>query len=154
MSILFFRERCPEAAGFFDKNAIFFLPLFHFVDPGDSSDEWNTLLAVTYDTVSNEMSFVPIVNTENGITLAREAEKNRLLSEFACRNEELQQGAWKAGWQAFCRRMGAKYVKVLGNAGEDSTERQNANFAHFLDCQAHTDVLRELFPTYNQTNEK
>ena len=33
-------------------------------------------------------------------------------------------------------------------------ERDKARFAHFLNCKAHTDVWRELFPTYNQTNKK
>ena len=28
------------------------------------------------------------------------------------------------------------------------------HFAHYLDCEAHTDVWRELFPTWNQTNER
>ena len=27
-------------------------------------------------------------------------------------------------------------------------------FAHYLDCEAHMDVWRELFPTWNLTNEK
>jgi hypothetical protein len=26
-------------------------------------------------------------------------------------------------------------------------------FAHYLDCEAHTDVWRELYKTYNHTNE-
>ena len=26
-------------------------------------------------------------------------------------------------------------------------------FAHYLDCEAHTDVWRELYKTYNYTNE-
>ncbi len=37
---------------------------------------------------------------------------------------------------------------------EDSTEKENAAFGHYLDCETHTDVWRELFPTYNATNEK
>ena len=36
----------------------------------------------------------------------------------------------------------------------DHTERQNHVFAHYLDCESHTDVWRELCPTWNQTNEK
>ena len=27
-------------------------------------------------------------------------------------------------------------------------------FAHYLDCEAHEDAWRTLFPTWNQTNEK
>ena len=36
----------------------------------------------------------------------------------------------------------------------EATRRQNDTFGHYLDCQAHTDVWRELFPSYNLTNEK
>ena len=56
---------------------------------------------------------------------------------------------------AFCEANREQYCKAIGNAGrEDSTENANARFGHYLDCEAHTDVWRELFPTWNQTNEK
>jgi hypothetical protein len=45
--------------------------------------------------------------------------------------------------------------KAIANAAlPESTEKDNARFGHYLDCEAHTDVWRELFPTYNHTNEK
>ena len=34
-----------------------------------------------------------------------------------------------------------------------TVENVNDRFGHFLDCEAHTDVWRELFKTYNATNE-
>ena len=37
---------------------------------------------------------------------------------------------------------------------EGASQTRNDLFGHFLDCEAHTDVWRELFPTYNLTNEK
>ena len=47
------------------------------------------------------------------------------------------------------------YCYMIRNAcNEDSTDTNRELFAHFLDCEAHTDVWRELFKTYNQTNEK
>ena len=36
----------------------------------------------------------------------------------------------------------------------DIIKKCNKLFGHYLDCEAHTDVWRELFPTANQTNEK
>lgn len=36
----------------------------------------------------------------------------------------------------------------------EATEQQNKAFGHYLDCEAHTDVWRELFQTANMTNEK
>ena len=126
---------------------------FHFLLP-NVPEIWNSLLAVHYDTKANTVSFTPIVNREPGIVLAAGEEKETLLAEFAARNKQLQNGEWKQGWHAFCLSQQEKYSNVLRNTcNEDSTEKQNALFGHFLDCEAHTDVWRELFPTYNQTNE-
>lgn len=129
---------------------------FHFVKSSDDLPKgWNSLLAVKYDTTANEIEFLPVVNTEAGITLAKGEEKEAILQDFAERNQELQNGEWKNGWHEFCESVKDYYISIIKNAcNEDSTERSNDIFGHFLDCEAHTDVWRELFPTYNQTNEK
>lgn len=129
---------------------------FHFVNLNDSMPPcWNSLLAVTYDTATNKITFIPIVTTENGITLAKGEEKRAILAGLAQRNASLQSGEWKQGWHDFCESMRPVYTDVIKKAcNEDSTEVANAHFGHYLDCEAHTDVWRELFPTYNQTNEK
>ena len=132
---------------------------FHFVKPNHSVSEemWNPSLAVKYDTKTNEIEFIPftISPDENGISLAKGEEKERILAGFEKRNEELKNGEWKAGWHAFCESVKERYLTVIKEGyAEASTERQNARFAHFLDCEAHTDVWRELCPTYNMTNEK
>ena len=64
----------------------------------------------------------------------------------------LKNGEWKAGWQEFCQSVANSYRKYAYQ--EVVSERQQEIFAHFLDCQAHTDVWREIFPTKNLTNEK
>ena len=128
---------------------------FHFVNPAWDSDMWNTLLAVTYDTESHAMDFVPIVAGNLGITLAKGADKERLLREFAERNESLANGSWQQGWHEFCLSKAEVYKKAIREACMDNaTQRQHDVFGHYLDCQAHTDVWRELFPSYNLTNEK
>ena len=77
------------------------------------------------------------------------------MAGFAQRNASLQSGEWKQGWHAFCESMRSVYTDAIKKAcNEDSTELSNAHFGHYLDCEAHTDVWRELFPTYNQTNER
>ena len=132
---------------------------FHFVKPGfvalELEKTWNSSLAVKYDSKENNIEFIPVVNSDHGITLAKGEEKERVLQEFAARNEELEDGRWKDGWHAFCERTGDLYRQVIGSAcTEQATEMQNKMFGHYLDCEAHTDVWRELFPTANQTNEK
>lgn len=129
---------------------------FHFVGLSDNvPDSWNSLLATRYDTITNKIEFVPIVNTDTGITLAKGEEKDHIIQSFERRNRELQNGEWKKGWHDFCKKISPIYINVIKNAcTDDSKEIDNAMFAHYLDCEAHTDVWRELFPTYNQTNEK
>lgn len=130
---------------------------FHFVKPDFMAvpDTWNGCLATKYDTVTGSIEFVPIVNTKTGIRLADSAEAENILSAFEKRNKELQNGEWKKGWREFCDSMSEFYLGVIEKAySENATERDNAMFAHYLDCEAHTDVWRELNPTYNETNEK
>lgn len=129
---------------------------FHFIEPDDPNPPcWNSLLAVKYDTVANRIAFVPIVTLENGITLAKGKEKEEIMDGFAQRNLSLKTGEWKKHWHAFCESLRQEYTDVIRKAcNEDSSETANAHFGHYLDCEAHTDVWRELFPTYNHTNER
>ncbi len=129
---------------------------FHFVIEKPAHPEsWNNLLSVKYDTITGEMEFIPIVNTKHGITLAKGEERKRILEEFATRNGELANGQWKEGWHAFCRQMRPTYLRAIAKAcAPDATQKDYDLFGHFLDCEAHTDVWRELFPSYNLTNEK
>ncbi len=125
---------------------------FHFI--ADSTKEgWYTSLAVKYDTVSDEIDFVPIRALEDGITLAKGEDKDEIMAGFHKRNEEFKNGEWKKGWHAFCIDMADQYRNCIARAClPESTERNNALFGHYLDCESHTDIWRELFPTWNQTN--
>lgn len=125
---------------------------FHFL--ADSPHEcWYTSLGVKYDTKSDKIEFVPMRALKDGITLAKGDDAKEIMESFAKRNEELQNGKWREGWHAFCVSMQETYLKSIANAARpESTEIDNAVFGHYLDCEAHTDVWRELFPTWNQTN--
>ncbi len=132
---------------------------YHFVNPNFVSlgleSPWNSALAVKYDTKTNAIELIPIINTMTGITLAKGEMKSEIMGGLAARNAELAEGKWKDGWHAFCESVRERYTKVIGNAyTEHSTETEDKLFGHFLDCEAHSDVWRELFPTANLTNEK
>ena len=130
---------------------------FHFVKPNFTVQEtWDCSLAVQYDTKSNTIGFVPLkVYDGKGIQIAKGEAKEAIMSGFVKRNEELQNGKWKDGWHAFCEKVKEDYKAVNGNAcTPESADWQNDLFGHYLDCEAHTDVWRELFKTYNHTNEK
>lgn len=128
---------------------------FHFAKLNNMPDSWNSLLATKYDTITNKIEFIPIVNTDTGITLAKGDEKELIMQGFAQRNQELKNGEWKKGWHEFCESNKESYLNVIKKAcNEETLPWENDMFGHYLDCEAHTDVWRELFPTYNQTNEK
>ena len=129
---------------------------FHFV--GRKDDEyWHSGVSVRYDTASHTVEFIPHVMTEYGITPATGEEKAQLLSDFAARNQELVDGRWQEGWHAFCESMRETYAKVVRQAGTDDegdAEKNLHKFAHYLDCEAHTDVWRELYKTAHHTNKR
>ena len=129
---------------------------FHFVKFGDNySKSWFTSLAVKYDTMTNRIEFIPLSVTNTGIEISKGEEKENIMTAFEERNSQLKDGSWREGWKEFCESVKHIYVAAIKNAcNDDSTDEQNAVFGHYLDCEAHTDVWRELFPTYNQTNEK
>ncbi len=117
---------------------------------------WHTSLAVLYDTEENRMTFVPLRSNGQGIALATGEDREKILEGFEALSRSLEDGSWQKGWHDFCESMRERYVtKTIGRAGrEESTQEQNDVFGHYLDCEAHTDVFRELFPTYNLTNER
>lgn len=117
---------------------------------------WDDALLIELDITDKVgIKFIPITTTSDRIDVAKGEKGEEILSSFASRNEELKSGKWKDGWHAFCESVEASYKKVLkGLEQEDTLEKQTQKFAHYLDCEAHTDVWRELFPTWNTTNEK
>ena len=131
---------------------------FHFVylDESKIDPNWNGCLAVRYDTVTDEIEFVPIgVGDDGSIHIARGEEAKALLDGFYARNEQLANGEWKQGWHAFCESKADRYQRVVARAFvPDQDPKYGRIFGHYLDCEAHSDVWRELFPTANLTNEK
>lgn len=133
---------------------------FHFVkeEYSKTNPGWRTALLIELELGEKvEMKFHPITTTDTGMDVATGEEKAEILRAFEERNEELTDGRWQAGWKAFCEkfRENSPYTRALKRLyREDSTEWDHELFAHYLDCEAHTDVWRELFPTWNQTNEK
>ncbi len=129
---------------------------FHFVKPLFSVDakKWNCSLAVRYDSETNTVEFLPLHVFENGIEVAKGAEAAEIMAEFEHRNAELASGAWREKWHEFAVSVREQYLDVLAKAfAPGSTKLQDDCFGHYLDCEAHTDVFRELCPTANQTNE-
>lgn len=128
---------------------------FHFCWAGHQ-EMWYTSLLVELEINKDvAIKFIPLVTMEKGIDVAKGAKAEEIMNGFAERNEELKNGKWQDGWHAFCEKVSANYKGALrGLETEETTEEQTHLFAHYLDCEAHTDVWRELYPTWNKTNEK
>lgn len=105
--------------------------------------------------MTNEIEFIPTVNTEYGIELAKGKEKEDIMKAFAERNASIADGTWRDGWLEFCESVKEYYVRdISGDSSLSEEERGDTIFAHYLDCEAHADVLRELYKTANHRNEK
>ena len=127
---------------------------FHFIKPG-MPEFWYNSLAVQVDTQSGAISFTPLVCEGHKVSLAKGKERESIEREFAERNAELASGMWREGWHRFCEKNRQDYTQVIGEAFcPEAKEEANKRFGHYLDCEAHTDVWRELFPTANHTNER
>jgi len=128
---------------------------FHFIPFSEIPEIWNYSLMTKFDTKTNEIEFIPTVNTEYGIELAKGGLKEKIMNDFAKRSATLHDGSWRKGWHAFCESVTENYLRAAkDNDGDETGERGNSIFAHYLDCEAHTDVWRELFKTANHRNER
>ncbi len=97
--------------------------------------------------------FHPLKINEHGVELCQNEEKQRLLDEFFARTAVLEDyEAWMAEWNGFCLSVKPAYRRAIAIAFEDDTETPQQIFPHYLDCEAHTDVWRQLYPTWNGEN--
>lgn len=127
---------------------------FHFVWPGMGT-AWNSCLAVRYDTKTNGIEFIPVVTGENGISLAKGEEKQEILDRFEKLSDAMKDGSWKQGWKEYVDTVAKYYLECIANAyTEGCTETDIKVFEHYLDCEAHSDIWRELNKTANETNER
>ncbi len=125
---------------------------FHFAYPTpretlEAQRMWDTGLAVVIETTGAglRLTLEPTIMESPCLRLAGEKEKQELLDELAERSKSLQDGSWYRGWKAFCDNAVA-YTNVLMCDNPDIK-------AHYLDCEAHLDVLKERHKTWNHTNE-
>ncbi len=130
---------------------------FNFVKESTQSG-WYTALLVEADFGEklNGLKFYPMYMTDSGMRLAEGERAEEIMAGFEKRSEELGNGKWLDGWRAFCQSPELHYyvdnVKRFGNPEDITPELAREAFANYLDCEAHTDVWRELFKTWNNTN--
>lgn len=125
----------------------------HFISPNTKIEVWHDSVAVLYDTKTNKMEFVFVTGTETGITKIKGEKLEQVKAAFEERNASLQDGSWIEHWREFCQKKRRLYLElVVGKCyGENATEDDDETFAHFIRCEAHLDVLRELCKTWHIT---
>lgn len=122
---------------------------FHYTEPCPH-EVWFTGLAVGYDTRENTVEFMPIRAHEYSIELAKDCDA--ILESFRRRSEKLHNGEWKQQWHDFCESVRPNYRNAVRKAFVDgASPRDDEMFGHYLDCEAHTDVWRELYATWWHT---
>jgi hypothetical protein len=123
---------------------------FHFVckkyeAKEDNGYMWNTGLLAQLDIEDGvKIKFIPVIVDGPGIRLANEVEAKKLLSELEERNQTLKDGTWYERFREVA--LSLPRYRFLDEALHEK-------MAHFLDCEAHYDVMKEVYQTYNVTNE-
>ena len=137
-----------------DSHIFFGQGNFHFIWP-NTTEAWNSCLAVKYDTKTNGIEFVPVVAGERGISLAKGEEKEKILARFDKLSASMKDGSWIDGWRAYVDTVKHYYSDVVRGAYSDLEDADHCTkvFAHYLDCEAHTDIWRESNKTAHLTNE-
>lgn len=127
---------------------------FHFVKYMDK-DFWMEGLIASLDITKEgiDIEFTPVKAMDDGIRLANAEEKAVVMDGFWERSESLRDGTWIDGWREFVASVEKQYKKHISGYPVDATPEEYQMFAHYLDCEAHTDIWREIFKTWNHTNE-
>ena len=122
---------------------------FHFVckeyEGDDGGELWNKGLLVRLDIGEKlNVELIPCVVDGKSIRLASNVEREKLLNELENRSENLKNGKWRTLWREFA--LSQERYNIFSNEIREDV-------AHYFDCEAHTDVCKEIFETYNKTNE-
>ena len=132
---------------------------FHFPHTPDVPDNWYTALVAELNVTKEKLDikFHPIYMEGSQIALAKGEKEKEIMDAFEQRKVEIQNGDWKKGWLNFCQvekdNYDCDYAKYINEFVPTPNEARRNVFTHFLDCEAHTDVLRELFISWNKTNK-
>jgi poly-gamma-glutamate synthesis protein (capsule biosynthesis protein) len=135
---------------------------FNFVT-NSNEEGWYTSLLVGIEIDNGiKMNFYPIYQTEKGMDVATGDKATEIMDAFNKRNQELIDGTWTKGWDAFCQRVAPTYRYCLSpdyvidfnklEPGRGDTLGEQV-MAHYLDCEAHEDVIKHLYKSWHLTEE-
>lgn len=126
---------------------------FNFVRYHDLKG-WTTglMLKVTFDE-SMKIEMIPLDSGDEGMHIARGEVAEKIMNGLEERSKSLRDGTWIDGWNQFVEENKQIYIEAVSNAGGHGGDPaiREERFAHYLDCEAHTDVWRTLFKTWHAT---
>ena len=122
---------------------------FHFTGDGDTDPLLQTGLIVHIDIESEvSVSFVPTVVLENGISIdvATGEQRQKILQKLEEDSLSLHNGVWREQWREFCLSIAERYYGNIERAyTSNAWESDNEIFNGRMHCEAHKDVIDELF---------
>jgi len=127
---------------------------FNFVWHGDDP-QWRSGLLLELDITTDSLTCTPhpVTAGEHGISLVSGDEKAAILAGLFARSDLIRDDEkTRAAWEAFCRdEKQSYYVRFVqeGFATDEPCEACKQIFPHYLDCEAHLDVWKTLFPTWH-----
>lgn len=131
---------------------------FHFVSPWRKAfPHWPYEVVIKYDTHTGEIERIPLnINAEvNGIELSKGEIKQSMLDLMKELDQSMIDGTYRQGYADYCKTVYDAYHSRIAQAlSPDASETERKVFGHYLDCEAHLDMLLELNKTANYTNEK
>lgn len=139
---------CMEKAG--DSTIVYGQGNFHFVKYLDRPF-WNKgLMAQVTIGEKVDVEFIPVVGNECGIELAKGEQAKEMLDGFYVRSERMNDGTWIEGWREFVRNNAEPYINCIKNAYAPGNDRGEQLVAHYLDCEAHLDMMHEIYQTWHK----
>ena len=130
---------------------------FNFVRKHEGLHELrNCSMLFKYDTKTNEAEFIPTVQAieYEGTKLAEGEDKEAVEKIFREASNTLSDGTWIDKWKEFAKEAQGEYLRLLKIAySDEATDIQKCVLGHYVDCEAHEDILREMYPSFNLTNK-
>ena len=139
---------CMEKVG--ESTVVYGQGNFHFVKYLDKPF-WNKgLMAQVTVGDGVDVEFIPVVAGECGIGLAEGDVKNEIMDGFEARSARMTDGTWLDGWREFVAANSEPYINCIKNAYAPGNERGEEVVAHYLDCEAHLDMMHEIYQTWHK----
>ncbi len=126
---------------------------FHFVaqEYGKNNPFWNEGLMIKADfTDKMEIEIIPTIADGLGIRLANERESKEIMDGLKERSKSLVDASYRERFSEFCNQPKFAFYKFPERLFPADAL---AMFCHYIDCEAHLDVWKELYKTKNHTNE-